>query len=175
MIVVEATPGNIAAKLRRMDATIQKATRLAVLEAAAAGMRVIATAAPVDRGRLKQSVRLRRRGESGHPEIVVDAPYAAIVEVGSRPHWVPLTALVGWVRRNRAKFGIQGDGRTRGRAGRFTASSEVIRIARAIQLAIAKRGTRPRWFVRRSLPKINTILGDCLRRSKAAALRGGVR
>lgn len=174
MIVVDATPGNIAGKLKKMDAALQRATKLAVLEAAAAGTRVIAKAAPVDRGRLKQSVRLRRRGESGYPEIVVDAPYAAIVEVGSRPHWVPLTALVGWVRRNRAKFGITGDGRTRDKAGRFQASGEVVRIARAIQRSIARKGTRPRWFVRGSLPTLSRVLKDCLQRSKAAALKGGI-
>lgn len=174
MIVVEATHKDIAARLRKMDANLRRATKLAVLEAAAAGTVVIAKAAPVDRGRLKQSVRLRRRGESGYPEIVVDAPYAAIIEVGSRPHWVPLTPLVGWVRRNRAKFGITGDGRTRDKAGRFQASGEVIAIARAIQRSIAMKGTRPRWFVRGSIPTLNRILGDCLRRAKASALKGGV-
>lgn len=174
MIVVEATPQNIDAKLKKLDAALQKATRSAVLEAAAAGIGVIARAAPVDRGRLKKSVRLRRRGQSGHPEIVVAAPYAAIVEVGSRPHWVPIAPLIQWVRRNRARFGITGDGRTRDKRGRFMASKEVVKIARAIQRTIAMKGTRPRWFVRNSLPELNAILGDCLRRSRANAAKGGV-
>jgi len=178
VIVVEATPGNIAAKIKRMDAVIAAATRHAVLEAALVGMRIIAKAAPVDRGRLKQSVRLRRRGESGHPEVVIDAPYAAIVEVGSRPHWVPLAALIAWVRRNAAKFNISGASRRPragggSRPGRLPRKDhpEVIRIARAIQRSIALRGTRPQWFVRRSLPAINKALGELLRAAKARAIK----
>lgn len=160
---------DVSRELAAADRAAQGATRRAMLEAAAAGAEVLARGAPVDTGRLKQSFRLRRRGEGGHPEIVADAPYAGIVEAGSRPHWAPLAPLVRWVRRNAGRLGLRGAGRNR-RSGRFTAGSSVVRVARAIQRKIARVGTRPRWFVRQRLPALRAILGATLRLSKATAL-----
>jgi len=38
------------------------------------------------------------------------------------------------------------------------ADEEIERIARMIQAKIAREGTKPTWFVRRSLPRLRKIL-----------------
>jgi len=45
------------------------------------------------------------------------------------------------------------------------ADQEIERIARMIQAKIAKYGTRPRWFVRSSLPRLRKILGAQVKRA----------
>lgn len=177
------TPAQLKAHLASLDKHLRTATRNAVLEAAAAGAEVVARAAPVDTGRLKQSITVRKKGPSGHPEIVAQAPHAGPVEVGSRPHWVPIKPLERWVRRHAGGFGImaRAKGRTRGigrlnrglrRGARAKSDAAITRIAHAIQLKIARYGTAPRWYMRKSLPRLRMILNTLLRESKARALAG---
>jgi hypothetical protein len=40
-----------------------------------------------------------------------------------------------------------------------------VKIARAIQMAIRKNGTKPHWMVRRTLPEIEVILGRHMKRA----------
>lgn len=160
-------PGQVDAVLKATDKKLRAAVKLAVLEAAAVGAEIVSRDAPVDTGRLKQSIIVRKRGASGHPEIVAQAPYAGPVEVGSRPHWVPLGPLVRWVRHHKSLF--NGGGPARNKKGQFK-GGEAVRIARAIQRAIARRGTRPRYFMRKNLPRLNEILKTLMRESKARAL-----
>lgn len=47
---------------------------------------------PVAFGELRSSVK------SHNGTVTVDAPYAAAVERGSRPHWMPLEPLIKWVK-----------------------------------------------------------------------------
>lgn len=104
-------------------------------------------------------------------QIVVDAPHAVAVELGSMPHMVPLDALVRWVKQR----GMQGlSGRVR-RADRsqvrgVRASLKALerdgatpveapeQIARAIQAAIAKHGTKPQHYVEKSLKPIDQVV-----------------
>lgn len=51
---------------------------------------------PVAFGELRSSVHVVGRGVDA--AIVIDAPHAAAVENGSRPHWAPLVALIKWVK-----------------------------------------------------------------------------
>lgn len=162
------TPGQVAGALRRTDATIRAAQGRAVLEAMALGAELLAREVPVDVGRLKQSFRVRRKGPSGYPELQATAPHAGIVEAGSRPHWAPLRPLVRWVRRHAAQFGVSA-ATGRDAQGRFT-SGGIVRVARAIQRSIAQRGTRPRWYVRRNLPRLGAILRNRLAAAKGRAL-----
>lgn len=150
-------PGDAAKKIRA-DAREQKIRFAgAIRRAALAGAEVIASSAPVDRGTLKGSVHVEREPDGGS-RIVVDAPHAAALELGSRPHTPPLAPLIAWVRRHRLGFGIEGKGLSRDESGRFTASPEVARIARAIQRKIAMHGTKPTYFVFRNLPRLVAIL-----------------
>lgn len=179
----------IDAVLKRTDKRLRDAVKGAVIEAAAVGAEIVARDAPVDTGRLKQSIIMRKRGPSGHPEIVAQAPHAGPVEVGSRPHWVPLTPLVRWVRRHWSSFNLPkrrpGGASTtpaasaaaqrhrdRRIARRAAYDANVVTIARKIQKAIAKRGTRPRYFMRKNLPRLNEVLKTLMRESKARALSG---
>lgn len=185
--------GDIDKVLRATDQHLRNAMKVAVLEAAAVGAEIIAREAPVDTGRLKQSIIMRKRGVSGHPEIVAQAPYAGPVEVGSRPHWVPLTPLVRWVRRHWSSFNLPKRrpgganmtpartaraqaGRDRRIARRAAYDANIVQIARRIQLAIARRGTRPRYYMRRNLPRLGEILKTLVRESKMRALSslGGI-
>lgn len=115
--------------------------------------------------------------------IVADAPYAAAVEIGSRPHTPPLEPLIRWVKlrgmqglsptggvRSAASMAKMG-GATTVRHARSVAST--IRdmgvggavdvdvpeqIARAIQHAISVNGTKPQWYARKSLPQVTKYL-----------------
>lgn len=171
MIVCQLTPAQVGKALTATDRAIRKAQQGAVLEAAAVGAEILSRAAPVDTGRLKQSFRLRRKGASGHPEIVADAPYAGVMEAGARPHWAPLRPLVAWVRRHAGLFNLTARAPKRARrTGRFQANPGIVSIARAIQRKIAREGTKPRWFVKKSLPRLGQILATLLREAKSKAL-----
>lgn len=127
--------------------------RRAILETAHFAVEVIAGNAPVDVGTLKASGHVEGGVEA--PRVVIDAPHVAAVELGSRPHTPPLQPLIDWVKRHRKSFGITGKATKRNKGtGRFEASPEIVAIARAIQAKIAREGTKPRYFVRGSLPKI---------------------
>jgi hypothetical protein len=84
--------------------------------------------------------------------VIVDAPHAGIVEMGARPHWVPLGPLLDWARRH------------------AESEAEAQRLARGTQLKISREGQKPTYWVRRSLPAQKKILkGEVERELK----RGG--
>lgn len=155
------------------------------------GARVIKKNVPVAFGELREEI--YAISTPGGARILADAPHAAAIEVGSRPHWVPLDALVKWVRLR----GMQGLGSTRQLArlpGRSTfgaarhiagqlrnhmiglsgdanhggdaiAADAPLQVARAIQIAIARHGTKPHWYMRNSQPEIFQILDDEIRKA----------
>lgn len=150
--------------------------RAATEKAAKNGRNVIKRAVPVAFEELKDSV------HDVGPTVVVDAPHAAAVNNGSRPHWVPLDALIKWVKL-RGMQGLQNPKKLRGKGpttvehatrvasqlraleveggssyGRYLPSDAPIEIAKAIQLAIAKSGTKPHHFIESSLPEIRETL-----------------
>lgn len=111
-----------------------------------------------------------------HGRIIVDAPHAAAVEVGSRPHMPPLEPILAWVKL-RASQGISGGGRgpttrmwakhvrmqmrgyevrasRQNNSGRYTPVDAPEKLAKSIQMAIAKGGTAPQWYMRKSLPEV---------------------
>lgn len=110
--------------------------------------------------------------------LVTDAPHAAAVENGSRPHWVPLEALIKWVKL-RGMQGIMPEKKLQRLPGsttqmharsiaqqirdhsfssRTTPIDAPEKIARAIQAAIAKRGTKPQHYQLKSMPALNAFL-----------------
>lgn len=136
-------------------------------------------------GELRDSVHTA----SSPTRITVTAPHAAAVEIGSRPHVVPIDDLVRWVKL-RGMQGLTKGGRVRrsignpGKVGPTTAQQAITvaaqlrslekngalsidaaeQVARRIQAAIAKAGTAPHWYVRKSLPQIEADLNDMISR-----------
>lgn len=116
-----------------------------------------------------------------------DAPYAGIVEAGARPHPVSeegQLAIYEWVKRH---FGFQaigsgknrkiravsldmqtanapGEGRVRpklgGKLGELNMSIELVRIAEAIIHKLRTKGQAPTYFVKNSLPDLESFLAD---------------
>ncbi|GEM_PF-1842331 len=134
---------------------------------------------PIAFRELEHSLRVESKG--GKVRIVADAPHAAPVETGSRPHWPPLAPLIAWVKLR----GMQGNqGAAKGKPTRLRGtttaehSNEIAlvlnvlamqrggsndvddpaAIARAIQIAISRRGTKPHRYMAKALPEIRRIL-----------------
>ena len=158
------------AALRREVRGVGKRAQRAAAKAADVGRLAVYGNAPVAFGDVRESLSAETTREGGR--IVADAPHAAAVEVGSRPHMPPIAPLVAWVKLR----GMQGlnaaasGGSPRGQPGlvaeqiraRGTSTSTPVGapedIAWQIARAIAKNGTRPTWFMRSSLAEIRQIL-----------------
>ena len=102
--------------------------------------------APVDQGLLRASIasELRTEGVGGRDVVGVVGSaksYAAVMEVGSKPHWPPISALQAW-------------------ADRHGVSAFV--VARAI----ARRGTKPRLYLQTAFEqnqqKIEDLIGQAV-------------
>lgn len=146
----------------------QKRVEAGIRQAAKAGRTVAKQNAPVAFGPLRESIHVEGS------QIVADAPHAAAVENGSRPHWVPLEALIEWVtlRARQGKLTPRQIERlpgttTAGHARRVAAQLQaglgdndagIMQLARDIQRAIAAHGTKPHHFMGRSMPEIMKAL-----------------
>jgi hypothetical protein len=180
MGTVTVDPSRFGAVFRARETARMERVCGAGYEAALLGVEVVAKAAPVDVGSLKSSLHAKQTGPRS-AELIADAPHAGVVEVGSRPHTPPLQPLIDWVRRHRRSFGLQAPralrpiknrklygaaaaSRARAEARHAKSDEGIERIARAIQRKIARVGTRPRWFMRDSLPKLRKILAILIKR-----------
>jgi len=83
---------------------------------------------------------------SGH--VWWQAGYAPVVEYGSRPHWPPIGPLVHWAER---KLHVP--------------PGESYGVARRIQFAIARRGTRAQEFAQRSLALAEPLVERAFRQA----------
>lgn len=136
--------------LRRVDRV-----KAALVEAAVAGAEVVADAAPADVGVLRRSVHAEETAKGA--EIIIDAPHAAAVEHGSRPHFPPLAPLIEWATRHAGMFGLSKDW-----------EHAVEDLARAIAAHIGRYGTQPRWFVRNSMPRLRALLDRFIKQAVKA-------
>jgi hypothetical protein len=173
----------IARHAKQREGKVRAATKRAARKAAVANTSIMKRAIPVAHGELRESVHVE--GST----IIIDAPHAAAVNNGSRPHWVPLEALIEWVKlrgtqgvlteRQQArlpgsstKAAAQGVAELirqhehRGPAG-FVDIDAPVAAARAIQLAIAKKGTKPHHFIEKALPDLYATLGEELKKALA--------
>ena len=136
---------------------------------------VVKRRVPVAFGELRESA--HAESTAGGARTIVDAPHAVPVEVGARPHWIPIEPLLAWVKL-RASQGLLSPrqiGRLPGSttqahaisiAGQLGAMEKdgaltvdaPLRIAYALQAKLAKTGSAPTWYARDSLPDIMTIL-----------------
>jgi hypothetical protein len=164
----------------------ERRLRAAAAAAAKAGVLVVKRRVPVAFGELRETV---HTDESEHgAAIVVDAPHAAPVETGSRPHTPPLAPLIAWVKL-RGTQGLLSERQIGRLPGSTTAAharsvagalqgmerggaldvDAPVRIARAIQRLIALRGTKPHWYARGALPDIRRILAAAIKDALANA------
>lgn len=131
------------------------------------GEAVVRKNVPVAFSELRDSV------DSDDHRIFADAPHAAAVEEGSRPHFPPIEPLIAWVKL-RGMQGLRG-GKLAGNTSRPAAkvvrnmlkqqesggSLDVDaprRVAYLIALAISKRGTKPHHYMGDSVPEVVAIL-----------------
>lgn len=169
----------------------QKAVKQAVSRTATQGARFVRRNVPVAHGELRNSI----KAMDGH-RIVADAPHAAPVETGSRPHWPPLAPLIAWVKlrgmqgltspKRQARLpgtttklhagtvagAIKAHSVATGYAdwsGGATSVDAPEAVARAIQAAIAKHGTKPHWYMRGSIFAVELILDVEIRKGLDAA------
>jgi hypothetical protein len=181
---VVRSASELARLLSRHARERDRRLRAAVGDAARAGIRVVKRRVPVAFGDLRESVKPEPRARGA--AIVVDAPHAASVETGSRPHTPPLAPLVAWVKL-RAAEGLLTPRQIGRLPGRSTAAHAItvaaalksmerggaldldapVRIARAIQRAIRDHGTKPHWYARGSLPGIRGVLDAAIRKALA--------
>lgn len=127
-----------------------KDAQSSLLEAAQAGVEVVVRKAPKDTSLLRQSAHAEQ--VAGGAAIILDAPYSAIVDLGSRPHTPPLAPLVEWVMRRLD----------------LSDEKEAMGVARSIQMHIAQHGTKPTFFVRDSVPELERILVSIMSKRLAA-------
>ena len=161
-----------------------RAVRVGVARTSRQAVKVLRARVPVAFGELRESVHAATSMVGS--QTLVDAPHAVPIEVGARPHWIPIEPLLRWVKL-RAAQGLltpRQVGRLPGpttqahaitMAGALRAMEQAdaiavdapMRIARAIQAKLAKVGSRPHWYARESLPEIMTILDHEIRRALA--------
>jgi hypothetical protein len=146
---------------------------------------------PVAFGELRRSIRVEKGGTKSKvaARVFTDAPHAAPVETGSRPHWPPLAPLVRWVKL-RGMQGLTGRGGLRTKFGRTAGTTTAghakgvagtlrgmesggalglgapVQVARAIQVAISKRGTKPHWYMRSAVPRCREFLRTNMQTAK---------
>lgn len=145
----------------------------AIRRTARSGVAVIQSGAPKAFGQLAESVHAHDTASGSM--ISVEAPHAEVVEVGSRPHIVPLEDLIAWVKLRGTLYVAKADTHSHGRRRERSWISQVQRvgaeiksmmkdgatpvdapdkIARRIQYAISRGGTKAHWFVRQSIPHL---------------------
>jgi len=135
-VIHNVTLGELPSIIARAEGKRKIAIHAAVVEAILLGTEILANEAPKAFGELKQSFHAE---PSGDPRtIVADAPHAAAVEFGARPHMAPFAPLLAWAER----IGADDPGA----------------LAKAVQKKIAEVGSQPTHFIKDSLPKLREAL-----------------
>ncbi len=143
-VTIEQLPSWLAVQVNRINPATLRACYAAALRGRTIIMETIGATTPyppVDRGVFRASFKAERAPDGAG--LFSDAPHAAFIEYGCRPHWAPIGPLVEWVKRKKLAKG-----------------SEAYGIARAIQIAISRRGMKPRKVVARSLDRIADALHE---------------
>ncbi len=171
---------------------VQRAAKRAAAATANKGARVVAAKVPKAFGALRSSV--DGEGTTTGGRIVADAPHAAFVERGTRPHMPPLKPIEAWVRlrvgqaltstggafrSGKKATGFESMAKevhssvltAKGRVSRRQGTSMEIgskgpirQMAFVVARAIAKRGTKPHWYARASLSTLRGILDSEMKR-----------
>jgi len=104
-------------------------------EAAHLAETIVVAASPVDQGFFRNAWFVRNVPKGA--ELVNDAPHAAIVEEGTRPHWPPREPIRAWLVRNATKLGIDPSD-----------EKELNRITFLVCRKIATEGTEPAFILK---------------------------
>ena len=172
-VTIDEYPAEFAARM----AEIPKWLDAAMLDAAEFTRDAASDDSPVDTGFYKGSWEVRRiGGKSGiRVEVANDAPYAGIIELGTRPgHRTPIRVLIDWARRKAGDLHLAGALKIGPNAFRVTKAGylrykgqasldpddedAVERFAWAVRAAIFKRGLRPRRVMMKQIPKARLYL-----------------
>lgn len=145
MPTFEVDISQLGALFQQNEKARVEAVRKGIYEAALAGLGVIVPAAPKDTGHLRQSAHVESDIVTQTIAIVLDAPYAALIELGTRPHMAPIQPLIDWVHRHATLLGAADEAAEKS-------------IAYAIRQKIAVEGSEPTFFVRESIPKLQALL-----------------
>jgi hypothetical protein len=127
----EVSESDLPGLFRQVEEGRADAVKRGIASAILLNAEVVSKSAPKDLGTLKQSARAVLQPGGGY--VIVDAPHAGIVEMGSRPHFVAMKKLLPWCIRH-------------------SSPEEGPRFAAALQRKIAREGTKPTYFVRKTLP-----------------------
>ena len=149
---IKTTIQKLPTMLRRHVQARAQATVKAIQETAQTAKNLYASETPVDLGNMKSSWRVinSTRGAT----VVNDAPHAAFIEFGTRPHPVSEEGqrkIRAWVWRK-----ISG-----------VTEANVDSITWAIVQKIRKEGSKPKWIIKSNLPWLDRVLAARLRMAKA--------
>lgn len=165
-------------ELRRREAAIRQAIVRGIRSGARRGRATLVRKTPKDQGLMKAAWRDTATGSGVGEvaEVLNDAPYAGVVEMGARPHAVSeegQLAIFEWAKRNMANFiGVE---RHRFVKRRFKSllDMEAKEIADAIVWRIRKHGQPPTYFIRGSLEQLSReALQEVDREIQAVAKQG---
>lgn len=112
--------------------------------------------APVDTGYLRGHINylMSLRGIASSAEVGTEVEYAPHVEFGTKPHFPPVQALEGWVRRHKLGAAI---------AGRKTSNAKLDqRAAFLVARAISKHGTKAHPFMQPAVDDLEADMGKRL-------------
>lgn len=176
----------LGATLRKDLATLHKRTIRAAQGAAEDGRGPVRQNAPEAFGEIKSGVIAEKLSDGSR--IRSSAPHSAAVEEGSRPHMPPIAPILAWVRLRgmqgltpgphpaaagggpsphpehvAASIAAHGNGSS-------TPVDAAHRVAWAIALKIAKHGTKPTFWVAKTLPEIESILDKHMKSSLSQPL-----
>ena len=161
-------PSDLGAVLRAHERNSRKAVLRGVRRATYAGKRHLMQAAKeagkTDRGQFRNSFRVLRTGSislkrMGGYEILNDAPYAGVIELGARPHPVSpegVQSIYRWVYRK--LLGIS--------AAMAEENAEVDAITQAIVRKLRLYGQRGTFLFRNALSTLQQILKREVERAK---------
>lgn len=135
--IYEIKDTDLARRFAEIEADRPEAVKRGIASAILLNAEIVASKAPKDLGDLKRSCRGVLQPGGGY--VIVDAPHAANVEAGSRPHWVPYKVLLPWCIRH-------------------SSVEDGPRFAKALQRKILRDGVKPTWFVRKTLPMQRKVL-----------------
>lgn len=171
------------ARLRADSRKRRTIVKQAMYKAALEGLVIVAADTPVDRGRLRNAWDVERVDDGA--DLFNDAPYAGVVEAGSRPHTPPFKPILRWVVRNfglnleavmarraadqagadpdqAARQALQNARRSLVGDDTESASSNARAMAWSIVKNIEENGTEPVHMVKNNLPRLRREVEDAV-------------
>jgi hypothetical protein len=127
---------------------------------------------PVDRGIYRAAWKALATDDGA--VLFNDSPHAGFIEQGTRPHMPPIEPLKAWVLRKfgptlRREFKAAGGAKVLGKPMKDYAETAAAALAFAIAKSIARKGTAPRYILQNSIPDLEALAVEELKRVIDAA------